>query len=151
MHHEPESRPRPPFRDQGISEPGLEKKMDPKPQYEGAEYRAAGKLEGKVALVTGGDSGIGRSVAVLYAREGAKLAVVYLEEEQPDAEKTRDEVQDAGSEALLIPGDVRDPGFCEQAVEHTIETFGQLDILVNNAAYQKHQDGIGDDGEWFVL
>jgi NAD(P)-dependent dehydrogenase (short-subunit alcohol dehydrogenase family) len=144
MHQEPESRPRPPFRDQGISPPGLEKEMDPKPQYEAAEYRAAGKLEGKVALVTGGDSGIGRSVAVLYAREGAKLALVYLEEEQPDAEKTRDEVEEAGSEALLIPGDVRDPGFCEQAVEQTIETFGQLDILVNNAAYQKHQDGIGD-------
>lgn len=142
--HQPEPQPRPPFPDQGISEPGLEEKMDPRPQYEARDYRAAGKLEGKVALITGGDSGIGRAVAVMFAREGGRVALVYLDEEQPDAEKTRDEVQEAGGEALLLAGDVCNLDFCEQAVERTIETFGQLDILVNNAAYQKHQEGIGD-------
>jgi NAD(P)-dependent dehydrogenase (short-subunit alcohol dehydrogenase family) len=134
--------PKPPFPPQPISEPGLEKRMEPRPRYEGAEYRPAGKLEDKVALITGGDSGIGRAVAVLYAREGADVALVYLEEEQADAKETAEAVHAAGRRALLLPGDVRDPEFCRQAVQRTVETFGQLNVLVNNAAYQKHREGL---------
>jgi len=96
----------------------------------------------KVALITGGDSGIGRSVAVLYAREGADVAIVYLPEEQSDAEETREAVENEGRQALLIAGDVSDPDFCRDAVEQTVEEFGQLDILVNNAAFQQHQKSI---------
>ncbi|HEX5788960.1 MAG TPA: SDR family oxidoreductase [Woeseiaceae bacterium] len=138
------AQPKPPFPDQPISEPGLEKKMDPRPRFEAGEYKAAGKLEGRAALVTGGDSGIGRAVALIYAREGADVALVYLDEEAPDAEQTREAIEAAGRKALLIPGDVRDATFCEEAVEQTLEAFGRLDILVNNAAYQKHREGIDD-------
>jgi NAD(P)-dependent dehydrogenase (short-subunit alcohol dehydrogenase family) len=138
------AQPKPPFPDQPISEPGLEKKMDPRPRFEAGEYRAAGKLEGKVALVTGGDSGIGRAVALIYAREGADVALVYLDEEAPDAEQTREAIEAAGRKALLVPGDVRDAKFCEDAVAQTLEAFGRLDILVNNAAYQKHREGVDD-------
>jgi NAD(P)-dependent dehydrogenase (short-subunit alcohol dehydrogenase family) len=97
-----------------------------------------------VALITGGDSGIGRSVAVLYAREGADVAIVYLPEEESDAKETRDFVEKEGRKCLLIPGDVKDSNFCKDAVERTVEEFGQLDILVNNAAYQHHQKSISD-------
>src|SRR4051812_45521144 len=122
--------------------PGLESKVTPRPQYEAPMYRAAGKLEGKTALVTGGDSGIGRAVAVLYAREGADIALVYLKEEQSDAEETRRAVEQVGRRALLIPGDVQKSSFCERAIEKTIKEFGKLDILVNNAAFQQHQPGL---------
>jgi NAD(P)-dependent dehydrogenase (short-subunit alcohol dehydrogenase family) len=140
----PKSQPRPPFPPQPITEPGLEGKMDPKPRYKAESYRPAGKLKGKAALITGGDSGIGRAVAVMYAREGANVALVYLDVEQPDAEKTRQEIEKAGGEALLIPGDVCDPEFCERAVKQTVEQWGQIDILVNNAAYQKHREGLDE-------
>jgi NAD(P)-dependent dehydrogenase (short-subunit alcohol dehydrogenase family) len=118
--------------------------MEPRPRYEGPEYRPAGKLEGKVALITGGDSGIGRAVALLYAREGADVAIVYLPEEQSDAAETREAVEATGRSIVLIPGDVGDPRFCETAVARTVEALGQLDILVNNAAYQQHKDDIED-------
>lgn len=134
------SKPRPPFPPQQISEPGLEKSMDPKPRYKAEYYRPAAKLEGKVALITGGDSGIGRAVAVMFAREGADVALVYLDEEQPDAAQTCEEIAGHGHEALQIPGDVTDAEFCRRAVEQVVEKFGRLDILVNNAAYQKHRD-----------
>ena len=138
------SKPQPPFPPQGLKEPGLEAKMDPQPRYEAEDYRPAGKLQGKAALVTGGDSGIGRAVAVMFAREGADVALVYLPEEQPDAERTRDEIESAGQQALLLPGDVTDPEFCRTAIEQTVNHFGKLDLLVNNAAYQKHRDKLGD-------
>jgi len=116
--------------------------MDPRPNYEAPRYRAASKLEGKVALITGGDSGIGRSVAVLFAREGADIAIIYLKEEQVDADETRQAIEDAGRKALLLPGDVCDPDFCEGAVKQTVKAFGRLDILVNNAAHQIHRGSL---------
>ena len=121
--------------------------MHPRPQYQGPEYQAAGKLRGKVALITGGDSGIGRAVAVLYAREGADVAIIYLPPEQPDADETKREIERAGRRALLIPGDITDRGFCRDAVEHTVSELGRLDILVNNAAYQQSQKSLEDIDE----
>src|SRR5262245_50373138 len=132
--------PKPPFPEQHQQKPGLESKIKPKPHYEAPLYRGSGKLQGKTALVTCGDSGIGRAVAVLFAREGADVAVVYLAEEQSDAEETQHAVEAEGRKALLLPGDVGDSRFCQQAVEKTVAAFGKLDILVNNAAYQQHQD-----------
>jgi NAD(P)-dependent dehydrogenase (short-subunit alcohol dehydrogenase family) len=127
--------------------PGLESKIRPRPEYEAPLYKGSGKLEGKAAVVTGGDSGIGRAVAVLYAREGADVAIIYLPEEQSDAEETGRAVKAEGGRALLIPGDVRDSDFCREAVEQTIEEFGKLDVLVNNAAYQQHQETLEDVSE----
>ena len=132
--HEPEN----PFPPQHQSKPGHEAGLDPAPRFLAPDYRGSEKLKGKVALITGGDSGIGRAVAVLYAREEAKVAIVYLADEQDDAEETRRHVENEGSECLLIPGDVRDYAFCEQAVARTVKRFGKLDILVNNAAFQLH-------------
>lgn len=114
--------------------PADEHKMDPAPDYM-PRFPGVGKLKDKVALITGGDSGIGRAVAVLFAREGAKVAIAYLEESK-DAEKTRELVEEEGSEALLIPGDIGDKAHAEKAVKETIDRFGQLDILINNAAQQ---------------
>ena len=133
-----------PLPPQQQDKPGIESKMNPRPQYKAPEYRAAEKLQGKVALITGGDSGIGRAVAVLYAREGADVAIVYLPAEQSDADETKREVERAGRRALLLPGDVTDRNFCRAAVERTISQFGQLDILVNNAAYQESQESPED-------
>src|SRR5688572_4631159 len=107
--------------------PGIESEMNPRPQYKAPAYLAAGKLEGKVALITGGDSGIGRSVAVLYAREGADVAIIYLPAEQSDADETKREVERAGRRALLLAGDVTGIGFCRDAVERTVKEFGRLD------------------------
>ena len=136
--------PHPPFPPQHQRKPGIESKLRPRPQYRAPEYRGADKLKGCAALITGGDSGIGRAVAVLYAREGADVAIVYLPVEQSDADTTRAAVETEGRRALLIPGDVQDPQFCTEAVKRTVKTFGRLDILVNNAAYQQHQKSIED-------
>jgi NAD(P)-dependent dehydrogenase (short-subunit alcohol dehydrogenase family) len=145
-----DDKPKPPFPPQHQEHPGLEQKMTPKPEYKGKQYLPAGKLEGKVALITGGDSGIGRSVAYLFAREGADVAIVYLPPEQPDARELRDEIRKLGRRALLIPGDVCDPEFCERAVKQTIEAYGQLNVLVNNAAYQNRKERLEDitDEDW---
>ena len=118
--------------------------MTPRPQYEAPGYRGAARLAGRVALITGGDSGIGRAVAVLYAREGANIAIVYLKTEQVDADETKSAVEREGGACLLIPGDVRNSAFCDRAVERTVAEFGRLDILVNNAAFQQHKESIED-------
>ena len=136
--------PKPPFPKQHQSHPGIEAKITPRPRYKAPIYRGADKLLDKVALITGGDSGIGRAVAVLYAREGADVALVFLPQEKRDAEETAQAVQEEGRRCLLIPGDVKDPQFCRAAVEQTVEEFGGLDILVNNAAFQKHQESLED-------
>lgn len=143
----PIEEPRSPLPPQHQDHPGIEAKIEPRPRYSAPHYRGSGKLQDKVALITGGDSGIGRSVAVLYAREGADVAIVYLPQEQVDAEETRDAVENEGRRALLIPGDVTKSDFCRKAVEKTVEEFGQLDILVNNAAFQQHQGSIEELSE----
>jgi len=124
--------------------------MTPRPRFEAPLYRGSGKLQGKVALVTGGDSGIGRSVSVLYAREGADVAIVYLPAEQSDAETTQEAVEKEGQKALLLPGDVTDRKFCDEAISKTVEHFGHLDILVNNAAYQETRERFEEisDDDW---
>lgn len=136
--------PQPPFPPQHQPKPGIESKIRPRPAYKAPEYRGADKLKDSVALITGGDSGIGRAVAVLFAREGADIAIVYLPVEESDAQTTREAVEAEGRRALLIPGDVQQSKFCSEAVERTIDTFGRLDIVVNNAAYQQHQKSIED-------
>lgn len=136
--------PKSPMPAQHQAKPGIESKMTPRPRYQARHYKGSDKLAGKVALITGGDSGIGRSVAVLFAREGADLAIVYLPEEQSDAKETQQAVEKEGRRALLIPGDVRDPKFCIEAVEATLAEFDKLDLLVNNAAFQQHQEGLED-------
>jgi len=118
--------------------------MDPKPRFMAPLYKGADKLKGKAALVTGGDSGIGKSVAVLFAREGADVAIVYLPAEQSDAEETKRAVEGEGRRCELIPGDVKDPKFCAAAVEKAVAAFGKLDILVNNAAYQETREKLED-------
>ena len=135
--------PEPPLPEQQLDKPGLERDLDPRPQYQAPQYRGSGKLEDMVALITGGDSGIGRAVAVLYAREGADVAIVYLSEDE-DAEETRQAVEAEGRRAILIPGDVTDPEFCRDAVERTVRELGGLDILVNNAAFQQHVPSLED-------
>ena len=142
--------PKSPFPAQHQEKPGLESKITPRPEYQAPLYKGAGKLEDKVAQITGGDSGIGRAVAVLYAREGADVAIVYLPEEQSDAEETRRAVEAEGRRALLIAGDVTRAEFCREAVEQTVEEYGGLDILVNNAAFQQHQKTLEDvsDEQW---
>jgi NAD(P)-dependent dehydrogenase (short-subunit alcohol dehydrogenase family) len=120
-------------------QPGLRSEMTPRPRAEMRAYRGAGKLAGKVALITGGDSGIGRAVAIGCAKEGAEVAIVYLEEHD-DARSTQGLIEEQGRRCLAIAGDVGDEAFCHEAVARTVETFGRLDLLVNNAAEQHPQD-----------
>ncbi len=124
------------FPDQHQETPGHESKMIPKPEVIRADYRGSDKLLGKAALITGGDSGIGRSVAVHFAREGADVAIVYLPVEQDDADETRRLVENEGRKCLLLPGDIRKKAFCASSVARTVKEFGKLNILVNNAAEQ---------------
>ncbi|MBA2963914.1 MULTISPECIES: SDR family oxidoreductase [Ramlibacter] len=128
---------------QHMAKPGIEADMQLRPRFEAPDYKGSGKLEGMTALVTGGDSGIGRAVAVLYAREGADVAVAYLSSHE-DAEETRRWIEKEGRRCLLIAGDVKDSSFCRQAVERTVAELGKLDILVNNAAFQEHADSLED-------
>ena len=123
--------------------PGLESELSPRPRYRAEAYVGSGKLQGKVALITGGDSGIGRAVAVLFAREGADVAIVYLDEHS-DAEETKAAVEAEGRRAILIPGDVTDSSFCRDAVERTVRELGGLGVLVNNAAFQQSVQRIED-------
>ncbi len=126
-------------------QPGSEAEMNPRPDYQ-PRYPGANRLAGKVALITGGDSGIGRAVAVLYAREGADVAIVYREE-HPDAEETAAAVRGEGRECLALAGDIGSEAFCRDAVARTVDQLGRLDILVNNAAEQHEQESIGDISE----
>jgi NAD(P)-dependent dehydrogenase (short-subunit alcohol dehydrogenase family) len=119
------------------SKPGEEQQLEPAPMYDAPDYKGSEKLMNKVAIITGGDSGIGRAVAVLYAREGADVAIIYLNEHK-DAEETKRAVEDEGRSCLLISGDVSDPQFCKDAVTQVINEFGQLNILVDNSAFQQH-------------
>jgi NAD(P)-dependent dehydrogenase (short-subunit alcohol dehydrogenase family) len=135
---------RPPFPEQHQESPGLESKLDPAPRYQAEAYKPAGKLQGKVALITGGDSGIGRAVASMFAREGAAIAINYLAEEQSDADTTRSEVESHGGQCLLMPGDIAGEGFCLHLVEETVRHFGKIDILVSNAAHQRRKDSLAD-------
>jgi NAD(P)-dependent dehydrogenase (short-subunit alcohol dehydrogenase family) len=135
-----QNQPQAPMPAQEQPKPGLESEMTPRPRYEAPLYRGAGKLAGKTALITGGDSGIGRAVAVLFAREEADVAIVYLPVEQSDAEETQRAVEHEGRRCLLLPGDVTQSEFCRQAVEQTVQHFGKLDVLVNNAAHQAQQE-----------
>jgi len=124
-------------------QPGIESEMTPRPQFDDSKYRGSGKLQGKVALITGGDSGIGRAVAVFYAKEGADVALLYLNEHQ-DAEDTKRRVEAEGRRCITIAGDIGDEQFCKEAVQQTVQQLGYLDILVNNAAEQHPQESIED-------
>lgn len=136
--------PKPPFPKQHQAGVGLEANLEPKPRFQAEQYKASGKLEGKVALITGGDSGIGRAVAYLYAREGADVAINYLKEEQRDAEATRKTIETTGRTCLLLPGDLDSPDFCRSLVEKTVAKFGHLDILVSNAAHQNRKPSLAE-------
>ncbi|MFJ7745688.1 SDR family oxidoreductase [Peribacillus sp. NPDC097295] len=124
-------------------QPGVETKMDPNPESVKSEYKGSGKLKGKTAIVTGGDSGIGKSVAIYYAKEGANVVVAYLDEHE-DAKKTKELIEQEGQKCLLLAGDIGDEAFCQDIVKQTIEEFGGLDILVNNAGEQHVQESLLD-------
>jgi len=123
--------------------PGEEKKMTPKPEAETPHHIGTGKLDRKVAIITGGDSGIGRAVAIAFAKEGANVAIGYLNEHE-DAEETKSLVEKEGAKCLLLPGDIGKESFCKRMVERTLKAFGRLDIVVNNAAEQHPQEGLED-------
>jgi NAD(P)-dependent dehydrogenase (short-subunit alcohol dehydrogenase family) len=135
--------PVPPLPGQHLKKPGREADLDLRPMYDAPHYKGSDKLLNMAALVTGGDSGIGRAVAVLFAREGADVAVAYLDEHE-DAEETKRAVEDEGRRCILLPGDVADPKYCRSAVAKAVKAFGGLDILVNNAAFQEHVNAFED-------
>lgn len=144
-----ENRPTPPLPEQQQEMPGYTDAMDPRPDHGEQSYRGSGKLAGRVALVTGSDSGIGRAVAIAFAREGADVVVSYLEEDE-DARETARWVEDAGRKAVLERGDISDEAFARSLVDRTVENFGRLDILVNNAAHQATFERLEDisSEEW---
>lgn len=135
--------PEPPFPKQHLKKPGREDDQKLAPMYDAPFYKGSEKLRGKVALITGGDSGIGRAVAVLFAREGADIAIAYLTEKD-DAVETKKAVEKEGRKCILLSGDVADPKFCDSAVKKTVSELGKLDVLVNNAAFQEHVDDFED-------
>jgi NAD(P)-dependent dehydrogenase (short-subunit alcohol dehydrogenase family) len=135
--------PQNPMPEQHLRKPGIEAEMELKPRFDAPDYKGSEKLQDRVAIVTGGDSGIGRAVSVLFAREGADVAIVYLNEHR-DAEETKAAVEMEGRRCILIPGDVRDPRFCEHAVRRTVAELGGLNVLVNNAAFQEHVQSLED-------
>jgi len=134
--------PKPPFAEQHQDSPGLESSLEPKPRFEAEAYRPAGKLNGKSALITGGDSGIGRAVALLYAREGAKVMITCLPEEQSDAEETKRAIEAAGGACSILTGDLTDTQFCTRLIEAAVSELGGLDILVSNAAHQSRKESL---------
>jgi NAD(P)-dependent dehydrogenase (short-subunit alcohol dehydrogenase family) len=136
------SEPTLPFSPEKQEQPGLESRLDPAPCWRAPRYRAAGKLRDKIALVTGGDSGIGRSVAFLYAREGADVAITFLPSERSDAEVTRKAVESAGRRCLLIPVDLSEAAACREVIDWVVREFGRIDILVSNAAHQSRKESL---------
>ena len=145
----PDDFPKPPFPQQQQPTPGFSARMDPEPDYGEDSYTGAQRLAGKKTLITGADSGIGRAVALAFAREGADVAVSYLSEDE-DARETQRLVEDCGRECLLLPGDLADPEHCRQLVAKTVDAFGRIDVLVNNAAHQTYVENIVDvpDEDW---
>ncbi|NWA35628.1 SDR family oxidoreductase [Pseudomonas sp. C6002] len=141
--------PRPPFASQAQSVPGSQKKMDPYPDCGEKSYTGSGRLANKIALITGADSGIGRAVAIAFAREGADVAITYLDEHE-DAKETARWVEEAGRQCLLLPGDLAQKANCQAIVDQTIEQFGRIDVLVNNAAFQMTHETLEEipDEEW---
>ena len=146
--------PRPPFPKQPQNAPGELHRMEPMPDHGENSYRGSGRLAGRKALVTGGDSGIGRAAVIAFAREGADVAISYLPAEEEDAQQVAALVREAGRKVVLLPGDIRDAGFCRKLVQDAVDGLGGLDILVNNAARQHHHDSILDlseeDVDWTV-
>jgi NAD(P)-dependent dehydrogenase (short-subunit alcohol dehydrogenase family) len=143
--------PKPPFPDQKQPMPGSSAAMDPQPDYGEDSYKGSGRLADKKVIITGGDSGIGRAVALAYAREGADVLVSYYNEEE-DAHETRRLIEGAGRKAILMPGDIKDPAHCRAIVDRAVQEFGRIDILVNNAAHQASFNSIEEisDEEWDV-
>ena len=141
--------PKPPLSGQQQTPPGTEAEMSPKPDHGEASYKGAGKLTGKAAVITGADSGIGRAVAIAFAREGADVLISYLEEDE-DAKETARWVEEAGRRAVLVPGDLQSPQHCRAVIAKAVEAFGRLDILVNNAAFQMTRESLEEtpDEEW---
>jgi NAD(P)-dependent dehydrogenase (short-subunit alcohol dehydrogenase family) len=141
--------PNPPFPKQGQSPPGQTTAMDPVPDHGEKSYRGSGRLAGKRAVITGADSGIGRAVAIAYAREGASILIAYLSEHE-DAKETQRWVEQAGSKAVLLAGDIQTPDHCRRIIQTAVDELGGIDILVNNAAHQASFKSIGDisDEEW---
>ncbi len=136
--------PKPPFPEQQQPMPGDEDQMEPKADHGQQSYTGTGRLQGRAALITGGDSGIGRAVALCFAKEGADILFTCLPDDQEDADKTVELVKATGRQAIALPGDVRQKAFCQQLVDKAVESFGKLDILVNNAAYQQTHESMKD-------
>ena len=136
--------PQYPEQDQRDLHPGLEGEMQPEPDYGYETYRGTGRLEGKAAIITGGDSGIGRAVALAFAREGADVLISFLSEEEPDAQETAQVVEEVGKRAVKVPGDISEESQCQTVVQTAVDEFGKIDILVNNAAHQMTVSGISD-------
>ncbi len=136
--------PKPPFERQSQPWPGLASKMNPRPDHGEQSYKGSGRLTGRKALITGGDSGMGRAAAIAFAREGADVAINYLPTEEEDAQEVIKLIKDAGRNGVAIPGDLRDEQFCKQLVERAVESLGGLDIVVNNAARQQTRASILD-------
>jgi NAD(P)-dependent dehydrogenase (short-subunit alcohol dehydrogenase family) len=139
-----EQGPKPPFEEQPQPVPGLEAEMTPRPDYGADSYRGQSRLEGKAAIITGGDSGIGRAVALAFAREGADVLISYLEEEERDALESARAVEASGRRCVRVAGDIREESHCISLVERAVEEFGRLDVLVNNAAFQMVRGDIGE-------
>jgi NAD(P)-dependent dehydrogenase (short-subunit alcohol dehydrogenase family) len=142
--------PQPPFIAQPQPQPGMTDIMEPRPDHGEREYRGTGRLQDKKAIITGGDSGIGRAVAIAFAREGADVLISYLPEEEDDARQVQQEIEAAGRQALLVAGDISNAEHCRRLIDHAVDEFGRIDILVNNAAHQdtfKSIDEISDE-EW---
>jgi NAD(P)-dependent dehydrogenase (short-subunit alcohol dehydrogenase family) len=136
--------------DQQQQPPGSEQAMRPKPDHGETSYRGSGKLTGKRAVITGGDSGIGKAVAIAFAREGADVLISYLPQEEEDAQETKHWIEDAGRKAVLFPGDVSDPAYCRSVIDTAVSELGGIDVLVNNAAYQMSHETLEEitDEEW---